>query len=93
MAELEYHHFTTLNALIIPSNNDQWSLSWQRYIISYCVPSDDCPHHQSSIPGKKKIKATSDQASKTTNSQVQEAEEHVKQTKFLAFSMCWVVKN
>lgn len=37
---------------------------------------------------KKKIKATSDQASKTTNSQVQETEEHVKQTKFLAFSMC-----
>lgn len=88
MAELEYHHFTTLNVLIIPGNNDQWLLSSQRSIISYCVPSDDCPHHQPDIPGKKKIKATSYQASKPTNSQVQETEKHVKQTKFLAFSMC-----
>lgn len=56
MAELEYHHFTTLNVLIIPGNNDQWLLSSQRSIISYCVPSDDCPHHQPDIPGKKKSK-------------------------------------
>lgn len=54
------------------------------------MPSDNSPHHQWSITGKKKkIKAKSDQASKTTNSQeVQETEEHVKQNEFLAFSIC-----
>lgn len=38
---------------------------------------------------KKEIKAKSDQATETTNSQeVQETEEHMKQNEFLGFSIC-----
>lgn len=38
------------------------------------MTSANSPHQQWSIPGKQKPKAKSDQASKTTNSQVQETE-------------------